>query len=328
MIDKKKLSDAIKNSKDNPQKPPVDPNLTLDVKNEKLEELVKQYTDEKNADNLNALIEELRKCRLLVPANINEEKKPVPCMLNSKDKGMYFPVYTALKQIPQSPRSEAIINMPYLAVNEMTAQQQENLGGVAINPFTDNLIFKMPLVLRIQEVEKKRRELAKQGGEPKKKTLQLTPEQYLQFERRQFEFGFLPKRFFEQGQAFMDELCEKKEEYIDQLFEEAYQEKRRYPYLPEDFSVMVMNIAEDLLIVRVDLPAQDMAAPSCLRIYLAWNEVAGSGRYLTIETVKDSKERKLGELTLDWKKVDHGVAPVEGAELQYVIDLLQDKLPQ
>lgn len=326
MIDKKKLSDAIKNSKDNPQKPPVDPNLTLDVKNEKLEELVKQYTDEKNANNLNALIEELRKCRLLVPANINEEKKPVPCMLNSKDKGMYFPVYTALKQIPQSPRSEAIINMPYLAVNEMTAQQQENLGGVAINPFTDNLIFKMPLVLRIQEVEKKRRELAKQGGEPKKKTLQLTPEQYLQFERRQFEFGFLPKRFFEQGQAFMDELCEKKEEYIDQLFEEAYQEKRRYPYLPEDFSVMVMNIAEDLLIVRVDLPAQDMAAPSCLRIYLAWNEVAGSGRYLTIETVKDSKERKLGELTLDWKKVDHGVAPVEGAELQYVIDLLQDKL--
>lgn len=326
MIDKKKLSDAIKNSKDNPQKPPVDPNLTLDVKNEKLEELVKQYTDEKNADNLNALIEELRKCRLLVPANINEEKKPVPCMLNSKDKGMYFPVYTALKQIPQSPRSEAIINMPYLAVNEMTAQQQENLGGVAINPFTDNLIFKMPLVLRIQEVEKKRRELAKQGGEPKKKTLQLTPEQYLQFERRQFEFGFLPKRFFEQGQAFVDELCEKKEEYIDQLFEEAYQEKRRYPYLPEDFSVMVMNISEDLLIVRVDLPAQDMAAPSCLRIYLAWNEVAGSGRYLTIETVKDSKERKLGELTLDWKKVDHGVAPVEGAELQYVIDLLQDKL--
>ena len=326
MIDKKKLSDAIKNSKDNPQKPPVDPNLTLDVKNEKLEELVKQYTDEKNADNLNALIEELRKCRLLVPANINEEKKPVPCMLNSKDKGMYFPVYTALKQIPQSPRSEAIINMPYLAVNEMTAQQQGNLGGVAINPFTDNLIFKMPLVLRIQEVEKKRRELAKQGGEPKKKTLQLTPEQYLQFERRQFEFGFLPKRFFEQGQTFMDELCEKKEEYIDQLFEEAYQEKRRYPYLPEDFSVMVMNIAEDLLIVRVDLPAQDMAAPSCLRIYLAWNEVAGSGRYLTIETVKDAKERKLGELTLDWKKVDHGVAPVEGAELQYVIDLLQDKL--
>ncbi len=325
MIDKKKLSDTINNSKDTQPKPPVDPNLTLDVKNDKLEELVHQYTAEKNGENLNALIEEIRKCRLLVPANLNEEKRPIPCMLNSKEKGMYFPIYTSREQIPQSPRSEAIINMPYLAVNEMTAQQQENLGGVAINPFTDNLIFKMPLVLRIQEVEKKRSEIPNQAM-PKKKTLQLTPEQYLQFERRQFEFGFLPKRFFEQGGEMIDALCEKKEEYIDQLFEEAYQEKRRYPYLPEDFSVMVMNIAEDLLIIRVDLPNRDMADPACLRIYLVWNAVAGSGRYLTIETVKDSKERRLGELAPDWKKVDHGVAPVEGAELQYVIDLLQDKL--
>lgn len=320
MIDKKKLSNALNNSKENEQKAPVDQNMTLDVNNDKLEELVRKYTAEKNAENLNTLIEEIRKCRLLVPANLNEEKRPVPCMLNSKEKGLYFPVYTSRGHIPTEPKSEAIINMPYLVVNEMTAQQQENLAGVAINPFTENLIFKMPLVLRIQEVEKARKEA------PKKKTMQLTPEQYMQFERRQFEFGFLPKRFFEQGKAMIDELCEKKEEYIDQLFEEAYQEKRRYPYLPEDFSVMVMNIAEDLLIIRVDLPNRDMADPACLRIYLAWNEVAGSGRYLTIETVKDSTERRLGELAPDWKKVDHGVAPVEGAELQYVIDLLQDKL--
>ena len=325
MIDKKKLSDTIKNSTDAQPKQPVDPNLTLEVNNDRLEELVHQYTAEKNGENLNALIEEIRKCRLLVPANLNEQKQPVPCMLNSKEKGMYFPIYTSKQQIPQAPRSEAIINMPYLAVNEMTAQQQENLSGVAINPFTDNLIFKMPLVLRIQEVEKKRGEIPNQAM-PKKKTLQLTPEQYLQFERRQFEFGFLPKRFFEQGKEMIDALCEKKEEYVDQLFEEAYQEKRRYPYLPEDFSVMVMNIAEDLLIIRVDLPNRDMADPTCLRIYLAWNDVAGTGRYLTIETVKDSKERRLGELASDWEKLDHGVAPVEGAELQYVIDLLQDKL--
>ena len=320
MIDKKKLSNALHNNKEKQPKAPVDPYLTLDVKNDKLEELVHQYTAEKNAENLNTLIEEIHKCRLLVPANLNEEKRPVPCMLNSKEKGVYFPIYTSRQHIPESPKSEAIINMPYLAVNEMTAQQQEHLGGIAINPFTDNLIFKMPLVLRIQEVEKARK------SAPKKKTMQLTPEQYLKFERRQFEFGFLPKRFFEQGKAMVDELCEKKEEYVDQLFEESYQEKRRYPYLSEDFSVMVMNMAEDLLVIRVDLPNQDMADPSCLRIYLAWNDVAGTGRYLTIETVKDSKERRLCELAPDWKKLDHGVAPVEGAELQYVIDLLQDKL--
>ena len=132
MIDKKKLSNALHNNKENQPKAPVDPNLTLDVKNDKLEELVHQYTAEKNAENLNTLIEEIHKCRLLVPANLNEEKRPVPCMLNSKEKGVYFPIYTSRQHIPESPKSEAIINMPYLAVNEMTAQQQEHLGGIAI----------------------------------------------------------------------------------------------------------------------------------------------------------------------------------------------------
>lgn len=319
MIDKKKLSDVMKNSRDNGPKAPADPNMTLEVNNDKLEELIRQYMQEKNGQNLNTLIEELRKCRLLVPANLDEEKRPIPCLLNSRDKGVYFPVYTDRSQIPESPRSEVVANMPYLAVNLMTASQEDKIDGIAINPFTDNLIFKMPLVKKIQEVEKTRQ------AAPKKKTMQLTPEQYLQYERRQFEFGFLPKRFFEQGKTMVEELCEKKEEYIDQLYEESYQEKRRYPYLPEDFSVMVMNIAKDLMIIRIDLPEQDRTDTSCLRIYLAWNEQEESGRYLTIEMIKDSEDRRLEELAPDWKKLDHGIAPVEGAELQYVIDLLQDR---
>lgn len=60
-------------------------------------------------------------------------------------------------------------------------------------------------------MEKKRKE----GAQPKK--MQLTQEQYLLFERKQFEFGFMPKRFFAQGKQMMDDLCEKKEEYMDQF---------------------------------------------------------------------------------------------------------------
>lgn len=41
-----------------------------------------------------------------------------------------------------------------------------------------------------------------------------------------------------------------------------------YPYLPEDFSVMVMDLSDSLLIVRVDLPVRDMGVPSCFRVYL------------------------------------------------------------
>ena len=155
--------------------------------------------------------------------------------------------------------------------------------------------------------------------------MKLTPEQYLLFERKQFEFGFLPKRFFEQGKQMMDDLCEKKEEYVDQFFEECYQQKRMYPYLPEEFSVMVMNISQELLIVRVDLPPRDMGVPSCFRVYFAWNDVEQSGRYFTIERTQDPGRHLLGEFQKDWKHVDYGQAPAEGAELQKIIDICTSK---
>ena len=230
---------------------------------------------------------------------------------------MFLPIYTSKKEIPESPKSEAIINMPFLATNNMVFQQDEKVSGIVINPFTQNLIFKRALVEKIEEVEKKRKE----GAQPKK--MQLTQEQYLLFERKQFEFGFMPKRFFEQGKQMMDDLCEKKEEYMDQFFEECYQQKRMYPYLPEDFSVMVMDLSDSLLIVRVDLPVRDMGVPSCFRVYFAWNDETQEGRYFTIERTQDPGKHLLGEFKKDWKHVDYGEAPAEGAELQRVLDIIR-----
>lgn len=319
MIDKKKLSNVLNKQSAQP-KAPTDPNLTLDVKNEEVEAQIKTYLKEKTGDNLNTLIELIRTRRILVPANVNEENKPIPCLIEHPANGKFLPVYTSKEQVPEEPKSAALVNMPYLAANQMVAAQRENqVSGVVINPFTDNLIFKRPLIEKIEEVEK----IRKSGA--KAKTMQLTPEQYLQFERKQFEFGFLPKRFFEQGKKMLDELCEKKEEYIDSFFEECYQQKRMYPYLPEDFSVMVMNISEKLLVIRVDLPNKDMGIPSCYRVYFSWNSSTDMGRYFTIERTKDAGVHLLGEFGRDWKHIDHGAAPVEGAELQRVLDLIQEQ---
>lgn len=315
MIDKKKLKDVMKNSQDAMQNAPIDPNVTLDVKNEDVEEKIAQYLNDKTGENLNILIELMRTRRMLVPANLNEENKPVPCLISSPNNGMFLPVYTSKKEIPQEPKSEAVVNMPFLAVNNMVFQQDEKVAGIVINPFTQNLIFKRALVERIEEVEKKRKE----GAQPKK--MQLTPEQYMLFERKQFEFGFLPKRFFEQGKQMLEELCEKKEEYIDQFFEECYQQKRMYPYLPEDFSVMVMDM-DQALIVRVDLPTRDMGVPSCFRVYFSWEEEKNEGRYFTIERTQEPGKHLLGEFKKDWKHVDYGTAPAEGAELQRVLDII------
>ena len=316
MIDKKKLKDAMNNDQDLTKEAPTDPNMTLDVKNEDVEEKIAQYLEDKTGENLNTLIELIRTRRVLVPANVNEENKPVPCLISSPNNGMFLPIYTSKKEIPQEPKSVAIVNMPFLAVNNMVFQQGEKVAGIVINPFTQNLIFKSALVEKIEEVEKKRRE----GAQPKK--MQLTPEQYMLFERKQFEFGFLPKRFFEQGKQMLDELCEKKEEYIDQFFEECYQQKRMYPYLPEVFSVMVMDM-DSALVVRVDLPTRDMGVPSCFRVYFSWEEEKNEGRYFTIERTPEPDKHLLGEFKKDWKHVDYGEAPAEGAELQKVLDIIR-----
>lgn len=321
MMDKKKFNNAMKGKKGRtlpkPPVPPTDPNMTIHVKNPEVEALMKAYAAEKTPENLNNLIERIRLSRMLVPANLNDKKQPVPCLIKSPANEMFLPVYTSREQIPKEPKSAAIINMPYLAINQMAAKAQSDATGIVINPFSDNLVFKAPLVAKIEEVE----QLRKSGVQ--KKTMQLTPEQYVLFERKQFEFGFLPKRFFDQGREMLDKLCERKEEYIDELFEEAYQQKRMYPYLPEDFSVMVMNISEELTVVRVDLPNRDMGVPSCWRVYLSWNNRTETGRYFMIEKTKDSASNLLGEIAGDWKHVDYGEAPVEGAELQRVLDLIQ-----
>ena len=55
----------------------------------------------------------------------------------------------------------------------MVEQHIDQIDGIAINPFTQNLVFKRALVEQIAEAEKK----LKDGGQKKK--LELTPEQYI-----------------------------------------------------------------------------------------------------------------------------------------------------
>lgn len=293
---------------------PSDPNMTLDVKNTELEQLVVLYTKEKTVENLNKLLSCIVKCRVLVPAEMSDKKQPVPCMIKNQNEEVYLPFYTSKEQIPQKPKSPMVMNAPYVGVNEM-ALKHPGVSGVVINPFSENLIFKKELLEKIKEV------VAAQGKEPQAKTMKLTTQQYAQFERRQFEGAFLPKQMYADPENFFENLCQKREEYLDQLFEESYKEKRMYPYLPEDFSIMPMNISEELLVVRIDMPLKDMSPFACVRIYLTWNSAKKEAHYYTIETGKVQNEHLLGSIDAQIAHSNHGPAPVDGAELQTIVDM-------
>lgn len=55
----------------------------------------------------------------------------------------------------------------------------------------------------------------------------------------------------------------------------------------------------------------------------AWNDETQEGRYFTIERTQDPGKHLLGEFKKDWKHVDYGEAPAEGAELQRVLDIIR-----
>ena len=203
-MDKNKIKNKLKD----------DPAFSLEVQNPEVEELMVQYSSDKKAETLNKLIEKCTKSRFLVPANVGENNKPIPLFIKNGEGEAFMPIYTSKAQLSKDHPSPCIVNMPFLAVNNMVANKESKIDGIAFNPFTHNLIFKKPLVEKIEAVEKARRE-----GHPtsptKGKTVQMTAEQYVIFERMQYEHIFLPTKMFEGGKEFMDRLADEKEKLID-----------------------------------------------------------------------------------------------------------------
>lgn len=285
---------------------------TMEITNDALEEAIKEYAGDRTKDSLTKVLNLLGPTRLLVPAMLRENNQPTPCFLKSGSGEQYLAVYTSKAQIPEKPKSQAILNMPFPACNSIVVKEELALTGMVVNPFSDNLVLKKELVEKLHEMDEKR---------AKTKSVKMTPQQFQAFARRQVEFGVLPKRLFTEGESFVDELCERKEAFVNEIYKKTFKEEKLYPFSEQDFSVMALNISEDLLLVQIDLPVQNLVPPLCYRVYITMNPQNKKVDYFTIEMTPEKDVRKLGRMGADGKHIDCGEAPVEGAELQKIMDL-------
>ena len=146
-MDKNKIKNKLKD----------DPAFTLEVQNPEVEALMTQYSSDKKAETLNKLIEKCTKSRFLVPANVGENNKPIPLFIKNGEGEAFMPIYTSKAQLSKDHPSPCIVNMPFLAVNNMVANKESKINGIAFNPFTHNLIFKKPLVEKIEQWKGKKR---------------------------------------------------------------------------------------------------------------------------------------------------------------------------
>lgn len=290
--------------------------MTMEITNDKLEEAIKEYATERTKEKLTEILNLMRATKLLVPAMLQAPDQPIPCFLKSSSGEQFFVIYTSKAQMEKAPKSQAILNMPFPACNSVAVKPELNLTGMVINPFTDNLVLKMELVQKLHEADER---IAKQP-----KQVKMTPQQFQTFMRQQVQFGVLPKRLYTEKAEFMHKLCEEKEAFVNTIFAEAFKEPKLYSYTEEDYSVMALDIAEDLTLVRLDLPEKEMTPPLCCRIYLTYNPQKDEAHYYTIETTAQKEVHLLGEVSADGKHISHGNAPVEGAELQEIINLAKN----
>lgn len=290
----------------------MDEKMTMEITNDRLEEAIKDYAADRTKEKLSAVLNLLRPTRLLVPAMLKAANQPTPCFLKNSNGEQFLVVYTSKAQIPEEPKSQAILAMPFPACNNIVVKPELNLTGMVINPFSDNLILKTELVEKLHEADLKAGQM---------RQVKMTPEQFNVFVKKQVEFGVLPKRLHTEGEEFVKLLCDERESLVNQIFADTYKEAKLYPYTEDDFSVMALDIAEDLTLIRIDMPEKGMAPTLCYRVYITFDPITKRTGYYTIEMTTDKSVHQLGQILTDGKRADLGEAPVEGAELQKIMDL-------
>ena len=120
----------------------MDDMITMEITNDKLEEAIGAYVRERTQEKLVAVLNLPGPTKLLVPAMLKEQNQPTPCLLKSNNGDQFLAVYTSKAQIPEEPKSQAILSMPFQACNGIIVKPELQLTGMVINPFSDNLILK------------------------------------------------------------------------------------------------------------------------------------------------------------------------------------------
>ena len=296
------------------------------LNNDELEALLAAYSSSKDPKDLSKALESLHKANLLLPV-VLKDGKPVPIFGVLKDtQESIVPVHTSAKSIKPEESRQLMITAPFLTVCKI-ALSNDKIAGVLCNHPAGVLRLKRELLQTAVQIEENRKKIeeAKKNGTPIRQTIQLKEDQIPSFEMLKFGINYLPQKFFADGKSVVEGLCSRREEYLDELFEDSYENKRMYPYLPEDFSLMAIKLEDGTDVIRIDYPERDLMVGCCERSYLIWQESTGKSCYFGITREKD-KQLRIRQFTADKKQIHHGTAPTEGTELQVIIDLARDNM--
>lgn len=301
--------------------------------NSQLESLVAEFAQDRQKDKYAKVMEILERSTVLVPAmppqgldeetqklmlegqmvKLPGEAKVVPCLLRKDTGEQALPIFTSAAQIPQDKRSPALLSMPFHTCLSMVMENQGDVETMVLNPFTHNMV----LSKEILEVAVKRRDMMGQS-----KQIKVTEKQFRQLVHNRMALHLLPTYLFENGEEGLRRLQHEEGALLLQFYRESYPENMRVPLAarPDDFSVMTMNVTEDMQITRVDMPDNTNKKGMCYRVYTVWLHKTRELIYYTME--KTEQGHYIGKVTSDGKHELVEPAPDNGAEIEAVMNLV------
>lgn len=282
--------------------------------NSRLESAVEEFVRDRQKDKYAKVMEILEKSTVLVPVmQPPKDAKIIPCLLRKETGEQALPIFTSVAQIPQDKKSPGLAAMPFRVCLSMVMANRKNMEAMVLNPFTHNMV----LPGTILDVADKRRKVM---GQPKQ--IKVTEKQFRQLVHNRMALHLLPKYLFEHGEEGLKQLQHDQGSFLLRFYQESYPENRRdsLASTPEDFSVMTLNITEDMQITRVDMPDETNRKGMCYRVYAVRMQKTQELLYYTLE--KTEQGNYIGIVTPDGKHELVEPVPDNGAEIEAVMNLI------
>ncbi len=244
-----------------------------------------------------------------------------PCLLKKNDEMLVMPVFATIDSIPNDKKFPAIINVPFSSCISMVLSSGGKVKEAVFDPFTETVALNGELLKAVRDHQKAVADgTAQPAGNMKQVT--MTAEQFGAFVHMRVAAELLPKMLFAAPGEALDRIRRDKSSVILELYTSAYPKENPCPYSEDDFSVMTLNITEDVQITRIDLPEKNIAPGIPVRIYVTMKDGSSLGYYL-IE--KGEETDNIAHITPDGKH--EVIRPVQNnsTEIEDVLDIVKQQ---
>lgn len=306
------------------------------IDNSMLEAAAAEFVKDKSKESFVKVMEQMEKSVLYLPAmipeNLDEETKKcvmegktavqlpkdamiMPRLIRKENGEQAIPVFTSKQHIPEDRKSPALLTMPFFTCVAMAMTNKDKIQAIVLNPFTQNITVPQ----QILEVAHKRSQIGKT------KTVQLTEKEFHQLANKKVAQELLPTFIFEKQKDGLEKIQKGEGRFLLTFYTSIYPKEMNVPYRESDFSLMTLNILENMQITRIDMPDKNLAEGLCRRIYVVRKTDIEEFSYYTIEKAQEGNV--IGRIYTDRRHEMIEKAPDNGAEIETIMNLAQAEKP-